>query len=253
VEDRRVKLVLSLSLALGVASVVAGSLAVSFGVDNSIRDYVVVASGWGPLDKVWTPLEYCIIGTILTAGGTGVGMYGLVWLMLLFRQGPAILPRRRWLVWSPALLAGALGVGIGGMVLLTQRAPKLSGELARRQITLFLVLTGESRDSWYDRHRRMTTPEYRQREESLKESVKYMVATCHITSTAFDISGQVTVRGSITALTKTTVFQAEKGILHASGVMTALLDPPKEVEFIARLIEDENYGWLIDELAFEER
>ena len=52
------KLVATLSLALSVAMVVAGSLAFAFGLGTSD---VVRVSGFGPLDGLWEPSDYWFI------------------------------------------------------------------------------------------------------------------------------------------------------------------------------------------------
>jgi hypothetical protein len=245
VEDRPVKLVATLSLALGVATVVAGCLAFTFGLGTSD---VVVVSGWGPLDRLWEPPDYCILGTLLAAGGSGLTTFSLAWIALLFRHGQAILPRRRWLLWSLALLAGTARVGL--TALLSQRAPKLSQAdvgSARTQVAILLVLAGEGKDV-----EAMTTPEYQRRERALKQSVTYRVATYRTTSTVLHDAGQITVRGSITAPAKTTVLRMEGGLLVGGGVVKTQLDPPKEIGFTARLVKGESDLWLIDELVFEE-
>ena len=225
-------------------------MAFAYGLSTS---EIVRVSGFGPFDGLWEPSHYCFFGIVLAASGSGLITYSLVWLVLLIRHGQAILPRRRWLLWSLVLVAGTFGVGVGAMVLLSQRAPKLSrndAESARLQVTVFFILANESPDT--GQAGKLTTAEYEQRERSLKQSVKYRAPGCETTSTLFHVSGEITVTGKLTAISKRTEFRMEKDNMVSSRVVITRFDPPQEVGFTARLVKAESNRWLIDELVFQE-
>jgi hypothetical protein len=241
------KLAATLGLALGVATTVGGCLAFAFGMNAS--DTIIV-SGFGPLDGLWAPDDYCFLGTVLTAVGAGLTTFGLVWVVLFFRHGQPVLPRRRWLVWSLVLMIGAAGVGLGAMSLRSQRGPKLSpadADAARAQAIEFLTAPDTEKAV-----ATMTTPEYQQRERTQKQSVTYKVARAKTTMTTLHATGQVHVAGVLTAVGKTTAQRMEGGKLVGAGAVVLQFPAPKEIGFEARLTKSENGVWLIDEMTFQE-
>jgi hypothetical protein len=240
------KLAATLTMALGVATVVAGCLAFTFGL--STTDVVNVV-GFGPMNGLWEPADYCFLGTILAAVGSGLLAFSLIWVALLLRHGPGVAPRGRAVVWSLALALGAAGVAVGAASLYSQQSPRLSrgdAESARMQVTLAITKLSDGKDV-----RVMTTPEYWLRAQK-KPSPTYGITTIRTTATEFHDNGQITVKGIVIAVTKTTELRMGGDLVVGAGVASVLFDPPKEITFTSRLVRGENNLWLIDELAFHE-
>jgi hypothetical protein len=244
------KLIATLGLALGVATIVGGSLAFAFGL--STTDTIVI-SGVGPFagfqDK-WHPTDYCFLGAILAAVGAGLVVFCLTWVVLIFRHGQSVFPRWRWLLWSLVLALGVAGVSVGATALLTTRGPRVdpgSMELARTQVVVFLVRTEDGKDTSL-----MTTPEFQQRAQARKQSVRYDLTRYRITSTVLQPDGHITVSGSITAAAKTTSTQIGRTVMIGAAIGMEAFDPPKEIAFTAQLVKGPNGNWLIEELAMQE-
>ena len=240
------KLVALLSVALGAAMVIAGGLAFTFGLSTS--DVVLVA-GFGPLDGLWLPSDYCFLGTILAAVGAGLISFSLAWVVLLIRHGVANLPHRQWIWISLVLLVGIIGVGVGVTSLFSQNSQKFTRSdvsSAQTQVAIFLVFIAEGKDV-----KAMTTLECQQRESSQNKVDTYKMASYRTTSTVFHDNGQITIKGAITSTLKTTVYRME-GIFTGGGVVKSQLDPSREIGFTARLVRGGNNLWLIDELMFDE-
>jgi hypothetical protein len=62
----------------GVALLTGGLLAFTFG--GWILKEPLRVSGMGPLNAVWSPPDYCLLGAVLSAIGAGLAVWGLLGL-----------------------------------------------------------------------------------------------------------------------------------------------------------------------------
>lgn len=234
------------SLAFAAATMVAGGLAFTFGMNSTD---VVNVTGYGPFDGIWLPRDYCFLGTILAACGTGLICFTAAWVMLLYRHGSAGLPSRQWIWCSLVLLFGLIGLGVGVPVCFSQQSQKFTRSdinSAQTQVAVFLVLHGEGKDITA-----MTTGDYKQRDASRKKTDSYQMMSFRTSSTICHDEGYITVKGAISSSLKTTVLRMD-GIFVGGGVVKTQLNPPKEIGFTARLIRRGDNLWLIDEVMFED-
>jgi hypothetical protein len=68
------------------------------------------------------PEEFCLHGAVVASVGVLLLAFGLAWAVLLCRHGPAVAPRRGWLVWGVALVLGACGLVASAALLRDTRA-----------------------------------------------------------------------------------------------------------------------------------
>lgn len=244
------KLIATLALALGIATIVGGSLAFAFGLSTS--DTIVI-SGVGPFagfQDRWTPADFCFLGAILTAVGAGLAVFCLAWVILIVRHGQSIVPRGRWVIGSLVIALGLAGVSVGATAFLATRGPRIvpgAMEAARTQVVVYLIRAEDGKDTAL-----MTTPAFQQRLRDQKKAVRYALARYRIASTVHQPDGRIAVSGSITATGKTTSTQVGRTVVLGAALGMELFDPPLDIPFTAQLVADENGNWRIDEIEFHE-